>query len=128
MKFPIILILTSLLISCSTTKKIEPPDSMFVTRKYIGDFIDFRHTGPEICGGTDLIWIRTTMDKGFGKISAYGKSCNFSAGDRIYLKARFSAERITGNWEYEIGNDSLISYRVSEFRFENKSFIRTWAQ
>ncbi|MGC1390506.1 MAG: hypothetical protein WA816_05670 [Bacteroidales bacterium] len=115
-------------ISCSTIKESSSSlqkDQFFVTRRYIGDFIEYSHTGPKVVGGVDLIWIKTTIYRTFGKISAYGRQCNFSVGDKIYLKMTNSAPGNIGDWEYQIENDSSINYRLSEFRFENNVFTRT---
>lgn len=131
MKKLLLLLMTCLLISCNAQKRICPTyrtDNLIITRKYIGNFVDYRHTGPDVCGNTDLIWIRTTLTNTYGNISAYGKKCNFSPGDRIYLNSIYSAKSPTGNFEYEVGNDSSVYYTVSEFRYENKNFVKAWAQ
>jgi hypothetical protein len=131
MKQTLLLFIICILSSCTMERHICPAyraDNLVITKKYIGNYVDYRHTGPEICGGTDLIWIRTTLTNSYGKISAYGKSCNFRPGDKIYLNSTYSSSRPTGNWEYQIGNDSAVLYRVSEFQYENKNFIKTWQQ
>jgi hypothetical protein len=128
MKKLLFFVLTGLLISCSTTKKsssLNEEDILLITRKYIGIFVDYCHTGPQIVGGNDLIWIKTSYYSSYGKISAYGKKCDFSVGEKIYLKPIYSTPGKFGNWEYQIENDSSVNYRLSEFRFENNVFTRT---
>jgi hypothetical protein len=128
MKKLLLLILVSMFISCNTTKKSSSfiqEDQFLITRRYIGNFVDYCHTGPEIVGGKDLIWIKTTVYNSYGKISIYGKKCDFSVGDRIYLKPVYSTPDNYGNWLYQIENDSSVIYRVSEFRYENNVFTRT---
>ena len=115
------------LISCGVTKKsayLTQEDQLFITRKYIGVFMGYYHTEPQITGGTDLIWIKTSVYNTFGKISAYGKTCNFSVGDKIYLKPANSSPGKFGNWVYQIENDSSVCYKVSEFKYENNSFTQ----
>jgi len=127
MKKFLFLLLMGIIISCSITKKsssLLQEDQFFITRKYIGNFIDYRHTGPQIVGGNDLIWIKTTIYSTYGKISAYSKTCNFSVGDKIYLKPIYYTPGKFGYWVYQVENDSSVNYRVSEFRFENNVFIR----
>ena len=127
MKKMLFLVLTSIIISCGTTKKsssLVQEDQFFITRKYIGNFVDYYHTGPQIVGGNDLIWIKTTIYTTFGKISAYGKTCNFSVGDKIYLKPTETTPGKFGYWIYQIENDSAVNYKVSEYRFENNVFSR----
>jgi hypothetical protein len=127
MKRVLFLILLGTLISCSTAKRSSTyleDDQILLTRKYIGIFIDYYHTSPQIVGGEDLIWVKTTIYNNFGKISAYGKTCSFSVGDKIYLKPIDSTPDKFGKWTYQIENDFSVSYKVSDFRFENNSFTK----
>ena len=127
MKKLLFLVLMGIILSCSTTNKsslLIQEDQFFITRKYIGNFMDYCHTGPEVVGGDDLIWIRTTIYSNFGKISAYSKTCGFLVGDKIYLKPTSTTPGKYGYWEYQVENDSSVSYKVSDFRFENNAFVR----
>ena len=127
MKKLLLLALMGLSISCGTSKKsssLLKEDQLFITRKFIGNYMGYWHTGPQIIGGHDLIWIQTTIYNTFGKLSAYGKTCDFSLGENIYLKRLYSTPGNYGYWEYQIENDSSVYYRVSEFRFENNVFVR----
>lgn len=127
MKKVLFLISLSIMISCSTARRsssILKEDQIVITRKYIGIFIEYVYTNPQIVGGADLIWIKTSIYNTYGKISAYGKTCSFSAGDKIYLKPINSTPDEYGNWLYQIENDNSVSYRLSDFRFENNSFTR----
>jgi hypothetical protein len=129
MKKYLFLILLGVIISCSTVKKsssLLEEDQLFVTRKYIGNFIDYRHTEPETFGGPHLVWIKTTMDGTYGKISAYSKKCKFSVGDKIYLRRTYYTPGMFGYWGYQIENDSSVYYRVSEFQYDNKVLVQAW--
>jgi len=89
--------------------------------------MDYRHTGPESFAGPNIIWIKTSMDNTFGKISAYGKKCDFSPGDRLYIRRiYYTPGGVFGYWEYQIENDSSIYYKVSEFQHDNEVSITTW--
>jgi hypothetical protein len=127
MKKLLLLAFIGMMISCGTTKKttsLVRENELSIRRRYIGEFIDYSYTGPETAGGIHLIWIRTSIFNSFGKISAYGKSCSFNTGEKIYLKRLYSSPGVNGNWEYLIENDSLISYRVSDFKYENNAIVR----
>lgn len=102
-------------------------DKLFLSRKYIGKFIDFRHTGPSSSNGKNIIWIKTSMESSFGKISAYGKKCEFSVGDNLYLKRTFyNPGGVSGYWVYRIENDSSVFYRLTDFQHDRKVAVDTW--
>ena len=122
------ILLMALGISCATTDKsgLLPEDNLIVTRKYVGNFVDYRHTKPMKFGDPHLIWIKTTSDTTYGKISAYSKKCDFSVGDRIYLRRIYTSPGVFGNWEYQIENDSSVFYRVSQYQYDNKVLVQNW--
>lgn len=102
-------------------------DGLMITRKYVGSFIEYRHTGFEINEGPNLIWIKTSMENTFGKISAYGRKCEFSAGDKLYLRRTYyTPGGISGYWTYQIENDSSIYYRLTDFQNDKKVFVESW--
>jgi len=112
--------------STKRASEIVIEDEFLVTRKYIGEFLDYRHTGPETSDGPNIIWIKTTMDKTFGKLSAYGKNCDFTIGDNLYLRRIFySPGDVSGYWIYQIENDSSVYYRLSEFQYDKKVYVET---
>jgi hypothetical protein len=109
----------------SGTKVIE--DKLFISRKFVGTFLDYRHTGPDTYNGPNLIWIKTSMENIYGKISAYGKKCKFSPGDKLYIRrSNYSPGGISGYWIYQIENDSSVYYRATDFQHDRKVDIETW--
>jgi len=117
------------LVSCATTKKPEiQEDSMILTRKYVGNFIEYRQHIPEKFGQPYLIWIKTTMDSTYGKISAYGERCDFKTGDRLYIRRiQLSPGPLSTYWEYQIeSEDNPVVYKLSEFQHDRKNLISTW--
>ena len=117
-----------IVVSCGTTKKSTSSlqeEQFIISRRYIGNFIGYSHTGAQVVGGKDLIWIKTTVYNTFGEISAFGKTCDFNVGDKIYLKPTNATPWKFDDWEYQIENDASIGYKVSEFRFENNIFTRS---
>jgi hypothetical protein len=102
-------------------------DELLVSRKYVGNFMDYRQTGPKDYNGPNLIWIKTSMEATYGKISAYGKKCKFSVGDRLFLKRTYySPGEVSGSWVYHIENDSSVYYRVTDFQHDHKVPVETW--
>ena len=117
-------------LSSKTSKKpsqILIENKFFISRKYVGKFVDYRQTGPKTYNGPNIIWIKTSMDNTFGKISAYGKKCEFSVGDKLYLKRTYyTLGGVSGYWVYQIENDSSIYYKVSDFQHDQKVLVETW--
>jgi hypothetical protein len=125
--FVLVLALT---VSCSSSKKASSrinEDELIITRKYVGVFMDYRHTGPENYDGPNIIWVKTSMEDMYGKISAYGKKCEFAEGDRLYLRRTFySPGIVSGYWVYTLENDSSVSYRATDLQHDREVFIKTW--
>ena len=118
-----------LIMSCAPTSKTGPgEDSLLLTRKYVGNFVDFRQHIPEKLGQPYLIWIKTTMDSTYGKISAFSERCDFKPGDRLYIKRNLvSPGPISSYWEYQIESaDNSIVYRLSDFQHDRKNLIGSW--
>jgi hypothetical protein len=112
--------------SMKRSTEIVIEDQFLMTRKYVGEFLGFRHTGPETSDGPNIIWIKTSMDKTMGKLSAYGKNCDFTIGDKLYIRRTFySPGDVSGYWIYQIENDSSIYYRLSEFQYDKKVYVET---
>ena len=114
--------------SCATTERsgLLPEDKLLITREYVGNFVDSRHTKPSSFGDPHIIWIKTTRDTTFGKISVYSKKCEFNKGDRIYLRRIYTSPGVFGYWVYQIENDFSVSYRASEFQQDKKVLVQNW--
>jgi hypothetical protein len=109
------------------SSKTLTEDELFISRKYIGNFIEYRHTGPNDANGPNILWIKTSMETTFGKISAYGKKCEFSVGDKLYLKrSYYSPGGINGYWVYQVENDSSVYYRATDFQHDHKVAAESW--
>ncbi len=123
-----VLLIILIAVSCATSNKsgMVPEDELFVTRKYVGEFIDSRHTDPVSFGSPHIIWIKTTQDTTFGRISAYARKCDFMPGERLYLRRVYQATGMFGYWMYQIENNNNIWYRISEFQHDNKVLVQTW--
>ena len=116
--------------SCGTLNPpVEPmeEDALLLTRKYVGEYKEYRHTGPETYSGFNVIWIKTSLDTLYGKFSAYGKKCKFTSGDRLYLRRDYYVPGgVSGYWVYKIENDSELSYKLTEFQHDREVSIDTW--
>jgi len=102
-------------------------DELFIVRKFVGSFIDYRHTGNTPNEGPNLIWIKTSMNNTYGKISAYGRKCEFSVGDKLYLKRTYyTPGGVSGYWLYHIENDSSVYYKLTDLQHDKKVLVETW--
>jgi hypothetical protein len=131
MKKLFLMVLTGIILtSCSTTRKsytVLAEDELMITRKYVGYYVDYRLTDPEEFRGVNIIWIKTSRDSTYGKISAYGRRCEFSPGDRLYLRRTYlSPGGISGYWIYKIENDASVTYKLTEFQHDREVSIGTW--
>jgi len=119
-----------ILCSCGTMKRSNvqvEEDQLIITRRYVGDYIEYRNTNPDDFTGYNLIWIKTSQDSTYGKISAFGKACDFNLGDRLFLRRVYlSPGGISGYWIYSIENDSEISYKLTEFQHDKQIPVQEW--
>lgn len=115
-------VLLSFFASCASTKDTGaiPEDELIVTRKYVGNFLDYRHTAPERIADPHIVWIKTTQDSIYGKLSVLSRECDFKEGDRLFLRRKYVTPGVWGYWEYQIENDSNVFYKLSEFQHDRK--------
>lgn len=130
MKRALFLILILLSFSCNSLKNLSQApeeDELYITRKYVGAFVEYRHTGPDDLNGPNIIWIKTSLESTYGKISAQGKKCDFIEGDRLYIRRTFyNPGVVSGYWIYYIENDSSVSYRATDFQHDRQVLLETW--
>ena len=130
MKKLVSLILLSVFASCGIFKQpasLQEEEEIIILRKYIGLYLDYRHTGPEDLAGTNIIWIKTSMENVYGKVSALGRKCEFTAGERLYVRKTLYDPGIgAGYWVYHVENDSSVYYEATEFQHDRKVNIDTW--
>jgi hypothetical protein len=129
MRYSLLLFFSILIISCSRFTKSSSSineDELYITRRYIGDFMDYKISSPVSFGDPSVVWIKTTRDSVYSTISVYSKKCEFSAGDKLFLRRMFAIGSGFGYWFYQIENDSAIYYPVKEFTDEDKILVQRW--
>ena len=118
------LLLTAVFTSCSlfrNTFRSDDEDELVVSRRYVGNFVDFRITMSEDIAGQNIIWIKTSFESRTGKISAVGKNCDFRKGERLYLRRTLYDPGIgAGYWIYYIENDSGVAYKATDYQHDRK--------
>ena len=117
-------------LSCAVTNKLGmlPEDELFVTRKYVGNFIRSETTDSVSFGNPSVLSVTTTLDTLYGKISVYSRQCEFKPGDRLYIRRIFENTGVFGSWIYNIENENAdrVSYKISEFRNGDKVLAQRW--
>ncbi|SDC42737.1 hypothetical protein [Williamwhitmania taraxaci] len=130
MRTLLFLLFAGIITACSTTNNSSShfeEDRIFLTRKYVGQFVTYRYTEPELTGMPNIIWIKTSRDTIFGKISAYSKKCDFAVGDRLYLKRTFiTPAGSMGYWNYTIENNVEVHYPLIDYQSDKKVLIENW--
>jgi len=109
------LIVFLLACSCATDRVMVQEDVMMITRKYVGQYIDYRFT-PGRFVDPNTTWVKTSYDSIMGKIPICSKDCEFDKGDYLYVRKRFIS--LPGNplgfWTYTLeSSDQKTSYRLS---------------
>ena len=117
-------------ISCVAIEKsgILKDDELFVVRKYVGNFIGYRYTGPADYGWPNTVLIKTTQDSVYGKISAYCSICEFTQGEKLYIRRVYQSPGAYSYWTYHIENDkeNMVSYKLSEFQEGNRALSQSF--
>jgi hypothetical protein len=126
-KNSVLILLMVLGISCTMTKRQGiSGDDLLLTRKYVGNFVDFRTAEEPGFGDPHILWIKTTQDTVYGKISAYSRKCEFEHGDRLFIRRVYQSPGMFGYWVYQIENENRVSYKISEFQYGNKVLAQSW--
>jgi len=123
-----LIFLVCLAVSCGTSRKASPKDAgMVMTRKFVGNYIEYRQTPSARIGYPNLVWIKTTLKGTYGRISAYSKDCKFKAGDRLYIRKEYIMPGVSGYWEYYVeSDDGSVLYKLTEFQNDKKVNTDSW--
>lgn len=117
-------------VSCASVNKsgLLPEDELFLTRKFVGNFVECEITPPKYLGSPHMLKISTTLDSLYGKISAYSRKCEFAPGDRLYIRRVYQRTGVFGSWIYQIENENPVKvfYQISEFQNGNKVLAQSW--
>jgi hypothetical protein len=124
--FILLMCLTTSCFTSNTSSSLIEEDKLYVTRKYIGNFLGYLQTEPDRFGNPNLIWLETTMDSLHGRISAYSKKCAFSEGERLYLRRMQVDKGAAAFWAYQVENSDSVRYMINEYRNHNTASLQSW--
>ncbi|MCD4769098.1 MAG: hypothetical protein K8R35_02890 [Bacteroidales bacterium] len=112
-KWIAILFIIIVIVRCSAIKPMSE-GSLVITRKYAGNYLDFRQTGEGGPLDPYIFWIKTSLEEKYGKIGVYAKGqMAFTLNDRLYLRRTFYQHPAMKTWEYKLeSGDQQIFYYI----------------
>lgn len=99
--------------SCSIFKK-SSDTTLIITRRYAGNYLDFRTAGEGSALNPRIFWIKTSLEDNYGKIGVYARGeMNFRANDRLYLRRTLFDHNAISRWTYQLeSNDRSVYYSL----------------
>ena len=112
MKNIVIVLVLMIMVGCSTSKPMTE-DTLVITRKYVGNFIDYRLAEGEGLLDFNLFWIKTTLEKDYGKIAVYAKKqMEFTPNDRLYTRRTYYQHPAMNRWIYHLESSDRETFYV----------------
>jgi len=104
--------------SCTVTEPVIQQDQLLITRKYVGNLLDYRRVEGEGLLDPDVVWLKTTMENNYGKIGIYIKGeLKLDTGERLYIRRTHSDTPGISQWTYFLeSNTGEVYYRLHASR------------
>lgn len=85
-----------------------------VTRKYVGNLLDYRRVEGEGLLDPDVVWLKTTMESNYGKIGIYvNGEMELNINERLYLRRTHSETPGINQWNFFLeSNTGEVFYRL----------------
>jgi hypothetical protein len=109
------LIITVAIISaCSVSEPVMPQEELMITRKYVGNLLDYRRVEGEGLLDPDVVWLKTTLESNYGKIGIYVKGeLKLDTNERLYLRRTHADSPGIDQWNYFLeSNSGEVYYRL----------------
>ena len=120
MRTIILLLMVLAMAGCTTTKQITPEeDVMYITRRYVGTFLDYRYVKPQRLVDPHTTWVKTSLEEIYGKIPVVSRKCKFTPGEPLFVRRRFISlpGNVSGFWHYSLeSSNKKIYYPLSTRR------------
>jgi len=112
LKWVSLFLISVVIAGCSSTRSASE-GSLVITRKYVGNFLDYRITESNGPLTPDIFWIKTTLEGQYGKIGVYAKGeMNFSPDERLYLRRYAFQNPAMTSWEYRLESSNQEVFYV----------------
>lgn len=114
MKFARLIMILVIINACSVSEPFMQEEQLMVTRKYVGNLIDYRRVEGEGLLDPDVVWLKTTLESNYGKIGIYVKGeLELNINERLYLRRKHSDTPGINQWSYFLeSNNGEVFYRL----------------
>ncbi|MDX2414097.1 MAG: hypothetical protein QNK33_02795 [Bacteroidales bacterium] len=112
-KWMVFLCIVLAIVRCSSFKPMHE-DSLRITRKYVGNFVDYRLAGEGGPLNPKIFWIKTSLDHKYGKIGVYAKGkMGFQQNERLYLRRIYFQHMALSKWTYQLeSSNEQVFYNI----------------
>jgi len=109
----LMLIILLTVAGCSVFDPAMREDTLIITRKYVGDFLDYRTTKDDRFLAPEICWVKTTLENQYGKIAVFAKKeMKFDLNDRLYIRRTHYQHPGINNWVYFLESSDSKTYYV----------------
>ncbi|MBN1388725.1 MAG: hypothetical protein JW965_09780 [Bacteroidales bacterium] len=114
MKIVFSIIIIAFISACSVSEPVMQEEELMITRKYVGNLLDYRRVEGEGLLDPDVIWLKTTLESNYGKIGIYVKGeLELDINERLYLRRAHSDTPGIDQWSYFLeSNNGEVFYRL----------------
>ncbi len=114
MRLIYLIVVVAILSACSVSEPVMQEEQLMITRKYVGNLLDYRRVEGEGLLDPDVVWLKTTLESNYGKIGIYVKG-EFELGvnERLYLRRAHADTPGINQWNYFLeSNSGEVFYRL----------------
>jgi hypothetical protein len=114
MKIIFLIIIIAFISACSVSEPFMQEEELMITRKYVGNLLDYRRVEGEGLLDPDVVWLKTTLESNYGKIGIYVKGeLELDINERLYLRRTHSETPGIDQWNYFLEpNSGEVFYRL----------------
>jgi hypothetical protein len=109
-----LIISVAIISACSVSEPVMPQEELMITRKYVGNLLDYRRVEGEGLLDPDVVWLKTTLESNYGKIGIYVKGeLRLDTNERLYLRRAHADSPGIDQWNYFLeSNSGEVYYRL----------------
>ncbi len=114
MRIIYLIIVIAILSACSVSESVMQEEQLMITRKYVGNLLDYRRVEGEGLLDPDVVWLKTTLESNYGKIGIYVKGeLELDVNERLYLRRSHADTPGINQWNYFLeSNSGEVFYRL----------------